>query len=91
MKSRFFDEEVKIESKYNIIPQDIQDNQKNICIGCDYRRSRLQYDLAEDEARRKGGSPRIYLGGYWMKDSPACALERCLVSTFVLRRWVKAP
>lgn len=90
MKSKF-DEEVKIESRYNIIPKGMRRRQKDVCVGCEYRISRLQYDLADDEARRRGGSPRIYLGGFYMRSIPACDMERCLISNFVLFRGAKAP
>jgi hypothetical protein len=91
MESRLFDENIKISSKYNIIPPDLPSSQENICNNCDYRIGRLQYDLADETARIRGGSPRIYLGGSWMKSVPACDMEKCLVSTFVLKRTTRAP
>jgi hypothetical protein len=88
MESRLFDETIKISSKYNIIPTGLSNSQEEMCNNCDYRIGRLQYDLADEKARISGGSPRIYLGGSWMKSSPACDMEKCLVSTFVLKRIV---
>ena len=90
MKSKF-DEEVKIESRYNLLPKNMRRSQRDVCIGCEYRISRLQYDLAEDEAQKRGGSPRIYLGGFYMRSIPACDRKKCLVSGFVLIRGAKAP
>ena len=78
------------DSKYNQIPRGARKTLVKLCSQCDYRRCRMQYEVAVEEARKKGGIPKDYLGGYEVRLTPECERENCILDKLRLRRAAKA-
>lgn len=77
-------------SKYNRIPGGTRKDLLKLCTQCDYRMYRMQFEVALEEARKKGGTPKDYLGGYEVRPIPGCQRKTCILDNLILRRAAKA-
>ncbi|MBI5148761.1 hypothetical protein HZA33_03715 [Candidatus Pacearchaeota archaeon] len=70
-----------IDSMYNKVPAEISTKQKNMCNRCYYRIYNLQLDAAKEEAKRKGGSIKDYMQGFYIKEEAIreCKRKKCIL------------
>ena len=86
MKSKYFNEDVKTETRYNLVPNWMRVDQRPVCTSCDYRIYRMQYRIAQEEASRRGGLAKDYMQGFYIRPIPACKRRRCLLDKLALTK-----
>jgi len=68
---------------FNYIPEAMEKEQRDLCRFCYYRFFRLRFEVAESEAKEKGGKTEDYLDlsirKYETEINAACKQEGCLL------------